>query len=261
MHELTFGGVAVCATYGVVLTEYDETPPQPKIYTVDVPYGADIDISDAVSGVAFYNRKHVIGLFYTGGTDQNDFEAKASQIYSALDGKRADYSLSWDTWHDTSQTPAVDVPYVYTGRIKVKSAQFMGYGSGLLTLEIEASPYKKKRHVSDTYTFDSSQEVTLLGGRKRVVPTITTDGNLFVGFGGSQVYLNAGKWTVADLVVDGSQNVSLYAAGTGTDAVLNDYWADTINDLKANTLASLYTKAGTVTEQRTVTFEYDWSDL
>lgn len=259
MHEFTFNGTAICSTYGLILTEYSETPPEPKVYTIEVPYGQDIDISDSVNGVAFHDRKHVVGLFYTGGKDQSDFEAKASQIYSALDGKRGEYSFSWDWWEDAS-TPPVRTYYTYTGRIKVASVEFMGFGSGLIKLEITASPYKLKERMHKAFTFDSAATVTLSAGRKRVSPTITTDGNVFVEYGPT-VYLNAGVWNVADLVIDGSQVVTLYAAGTGTDAILNDYWADTLNDLKNNTLASLYTKAGTVTEQRTVAFDYEWSEL
>ena len=258
-HELIFGGVAICSTYGLILTEYEEVPPAPKVYTIDVPYGSNVDISDSVNGVAFYDRKHVIGLFYTWGTEQSDFEAKASEVYNALNGKRADYSLSWDTW-STTATPPVVTPYTYTGRAVVTGVRFMGFGSGLITVEITSAPYKFKEHVSESYVFDSVQVVTVKAGRKGVSPVITTDGNLFVDFG-KTVMLNAGSWTIADLVVSGSKSVNLYAAGNGTEATLYDYWADELNDLKNNTLASLYTKAGTVTEQRHVTVQYDVYDL
>ena len=258
-HEITFNGTPICSTYGLVLTEYSETPPEPKIYTIEVPYGQDIDISDSVVGVAFKDRVHEIGLFYTGGTNQNDFEAKASQIYNALNGKRGTYTLSWDTWTDTA-TPPVTHGYIYTGRVKVTGVEFMGYGSGLIKLQITSAPFKFKETMQVVKTFDSSDTFTLYAGRKRVSPKITTDGPVYIDYG-KTAYVGAGTWTIADFIIDGSQNITLYAAANGTDATLGDYWADTLNDLKTRTLASLFTIAGTVVDPRIVTFEYEWSEL
>ena len=125
---MTFGGVNLKTSYGLIYSSFEEELPQAKVITVDIPAGSDLDITEALGYVGYHNGKHKITFLLYGET-QSERLTKLREIVTLVHGVRANYRLSWDG------------KYTFTGRGKV-SVSHLTETADLITLEIDREPWK-----------------------------------------------------------------------------------------------------------------------
>ena len=150
-YEVTFGGTGICGAVGAVLCGFEEVPPEPKIFKVDIPAGADIDITEAIGPVAFHNGVHrfKFALVLDGIQDRK------RELMSLVHGRRADYTLSWDEG------------YIFTGRAEVTAIERTSDHLETATVEIDRYPWKVKTesielevHPTATHDIEGSERIS-----------------------------------------------------------------------------------------------------
>lgn len=147
---ITFDGTNLKTAYGLQYSSFEEELPEPKVITVDIPAGLDLDITDALGVVGYHNGKHVLRFLLYGDTQAERLEKKR-KLVALMHGKRASYTLSWDSG------------YTYTGRCKV-SVEHLFDNADVVTIEIDRSPWKTHSresvdliaHPTATYTLEGS---------------------------------------------------------------------------------------------------------
>ena len=196
-NRLIVNGVDLTQKFQIILADgYTLTPPSIKTYTVDIPGGhGKLDLTEALFGDVAYNNRKQEFIFYL--IDVKDFEKAKTDISTMLHGKYFEYKMT------------MDPEYTYKGRFTIDSYSHTAFSSGNLgeiKISIDADPFKyKKDRVfvisaigGETYSFES--------GRKRVLPSIETDGLLKVIYNGKLFTLPKGTWKLNELVFNSGQN-------------------------------------------------------
>lgn len=164
--RLIVDGVDLTTEFRMILIDgFELQPPEPKVYTVDIPGGNGvIDLTEALGGeVAFKNRKQ---RFTFKTIYRQDFESVKTHVSNFLHGRYYRYNLTWD------------YGYEYRGRFSVVSYSHIGLAAGKLgeiVIEVDADPYK--------YLEDQSYKLAAVGGemyyfpsgRKPVRPVVQTN--------------------------------------------------------------------------------------
>lgn len=230
---ITFDGTNLKTAYGLRYSSFEEELPEPKVITVDIPAGLDLDITDALGVVGYHNGKHVLRFLLYGDTQVERLEKKR-ELIALLHGKRADYSLSWDSG------------YTYTGRAKV-SVEHLFDNADVLTIDIDRSPWKRHSRESVDLIAHPSVSYTLEGSTRyhTVQAILRQSGTTKVGSNAAVERAAAGTYTLAtdlygntvltftvndwlmyvdepDLVVNSSK-ISI----SGTDAVIDSTYTTT----------------------------------
>lgn len=196
-NRLIVNGVDLTQKFQMILADgYTLTPPSIKTYTVDIPGGhGKLDLTEALFGDVAYNNRKQEFIFYL--INVKDFEKAKTDISTMLHGKYFEYKMT------------MDPEYTYKGRFTIDSYLHTAFASGNLgeiKISIDADPFKyKKDRVfvisaigGETYSFES--------GRKRVLPSIETDGLLKVIYNGKLFTLPKGTWKLNELVFNSGQN-------------------------------------------------------
>lgn len=126
--ELVIGGKGMETHFGMrMLSAMELHPPEPKVYTVDIPGGDGvIDLTEAVSGDTSYSNRMQAFEFDALG----DFELTKTMVSSYLHGRTYDYTIPGDPG------------YIYRGRWAVASYEEIRTGRGRIRLVVDAEPYK-----------------------------------------------------------------------------------------------------------------------
>lgn len=166
----------------------DLQPPEVRETLVDIPGGGFLDLSEAYGSVAFGQREQSFE-FVLASHDGVAIEQEISTLLGLFHGQRCKFSLSWDA------------DYTYTGRWNVES--YENHGSfGTIALHVIAEPYKSAGIV--TYTLLGGEGIGLViqNGHKRVRPTIIVENTSKVAYGGQEWTLDAGTWTIDELLLE-----------------------------------------------------------
>lgn len=123
---IVFDGTDLVDDLGLVYSSFSETLPVPKVNLVKIPYGTDIDITEALGSVAYGTGTHVLTFLVYGSTEAARLQKKDAAI-ALLHGKRATYTLSWQQG------------VAYTGRAKV-DVRHLDETVDVLTVTITRSP-------------------------------------------------------------------------------------------------------------------------
>lgn len=167
---LTFDGTDLKTAYGLVYSKFEEELPQPKVITVDIPAGSEIDITAALGDVAYHNGKHTL-TFLVYGETQAERLAKTRGVVAKVHGVLANYKLSWK-------------PYTYKGRGTV-SVRHLTEKADLVTISIDRSPWATASqesvvldcHPTANYTIDDSKKLSNIKLEVNAVPyTVTVTG-------------------------------------------------------------------------------------
>ena len=92
--NLTFNGVDLRDTYGLIYSSFEEEMPEPKVIKVSIPAGLDLDITDSLGTIGMTNGRHVLKFLVYGETEADRLEAKRA-LMAMFHGRRATYELSW----------------------------------------------------------------------------------------------------------------------------------------------------------------------
>lgn len=182
---ITFDGINLKTAYGLIYSSFEEELPEPKVIKVDIPAGLDLDITDALGLVGYHNGKHVLKFLLYGDTESERLEKKRELIRD-LHGKKADYTLSWDSG------------YTYTGRGKVSIEHLFG-NADLLTIEIDRNPWKV--HTRDIIDLNAHPSVsyTMQGSARyhNIIAKLLQAGTTKIG-SNAAVSRTAGAFILAD---------------------------------------------------------------
>lgn len=136
----TIGGVHT-SDYGLTMTGYDITYPEPNRIQRDIPYGPTLDFTSAVLGDVPYKRRKLT-MTFDHVSNYMDFETALLALSNAVHGQWLQVILDSD--------PA----YYYQGVITVERTKDNPV-DGDVVITCDANPYKLERFPSDgTWKWD-----------------------------------------------------------------------------------------------------------
>ena len=257
--EVTFGSTPLCATFDLVVKHFEEDPPEPKTEVVEIPFGQDVDVTDAFGEIAFSNRTMTFEMLCLHGGDE--FRRTVSDIMALLHGQRSTFEISQDPG------------YTYQGRFRVTEADYSDRRFGGLTIEVDVDPWKIRP--SREYTFNAYPAVTRTfeSGRKTVRPEVDTLQDVYVTFKDETETFPAGTHSSANLAFTwGSNEVTFRCKDwwfyqQGNTLVVNDpyisYEADTETIVLADEIISAFSSPTLTLDdsKQMVTVRYSWRDI
>lgn len=216
----------ICEKFGCVISDFQQTPPKPKLHVVDIPAGNDLDITEALGAVAFHNATHTFKFAFTG----DDVLDRVRKFMAFVHGVTGLYVLSWDN------------TYTNRGRWQVTDIERITNECIVVTAEVDRAPYRTHdssvtvdAHPSATYTLEGSARYSNVSITLRQPATVLVDGE-------SLGELSTGTHDIA----------ALLTADTSITVVMDDWWYYLDGtDLIVN--PNHYTQSGT-----DVTFDSDF---
>ena len=181
-YTVTVGGTDICKAFGVTLSKFEQEPPPPKIITVDIPAGVDLDITNAIGATAFHNGLHRFVFAVVGA----DVVEKASYLKSFVHGYYKPYVLSWDG-------------YSYSGRWEVTRIERLSSNAALVTIEVSHYPIKTRRDVVDILANPAGSH-TVKGSQSYENVTIQLEQSGFVTFNRQTAHYEAGTHLLANAI-------------------------------------------------------------
>lgn len=256
-NRMIVDGVDLTERFAMILSDgYTLEPPEPKTYEVDIPGGdGKIDLTESLLGDTAYKNRNMEFSFYV--IDIENFEQVKTEVSNFLHGKAFNFQIT------------MDPGYTYHGRFSVSAYEHSSYNLGIvgvIKIKIDGNPFKYQE--DRVYKVDAigGKTVYLESGRKRVRPTIETNGFLKVIHNGKLVTLPKGSWAINDILFkDGINELYLNSYD-----IRNVTWGDlktnniTWGDMKAKRLYELYCSDGQgsyVFETWSDQLERTWSDI
>ena len=197
-NRLIVDGVDLTVRFQMILLDgYTLSPPEPKTYTVDIPGGDGvIDLTQSLTGdVAYKNRQQE---FTFAVINPDSFERVKTEVSNFLHGKEFDYQIS------------MDPGYTYHGRFSVKEHSHALYSYpglvGTFSIDIDAEPYKLKKHMSFKLNATGGKMFTLESGRKPVHPVMECSQPCRVRWKNAIVNVPAGTYRLNDVFFNYGQN-------------------------------------------------------
>lgn len=186
MNGITFGTLHSYDDLHLILLSKTISSPTIKTNIIDIP-GSDgqIDLTDYFGEVYYTNR--LITFEFATKVNPKIFLNLFSEVQNRLHGKMMKIILD------------EDLDYYYYGRINVNEWK-SNKRIGLITIEVDADPYKYKTYetkISEKIT--NKEDIILLNGRKRVIPKIIVDSDMTINFNGESYVLNVGTYEPSDI--------------------------------------------------------------
>ena len=202
MTGLKIGEKHTYLDFGLRMLSYTISPPEPKIKEIDVPgMNEPLDVSEYF-GEILYKRRKLTATFDMEEPDPDTFFERFSELCNCMHG------LTKKIIQDD------DLMYYYEGRIKIsyekKNALFYG-----ITISADVAPYKLcLEETIVSHNVSKELEVVLRNNRKSVIPTIITDSEFRLVFGGKSVTHSAGEFIIPALKLTETETV-VTCYGTG----------------------------------------------
>ena len=196
-NRLIVNGIDLTEKFKMVLLDgYTLSPPAPKTYVVDIPGGnGKLDLTEALfDDVVYDNRsqKFNFAVVYP-----KDFEKIKTEVSNFLHGRSFDYTMT------------MDPGYTYHGRFSINNYTHTSYSNGklgVIEVSVDADPYKVKPVQTLELDCIGGKIYNLVSGRKRVRPSIMTDGYLKVIYKDTLTVLKEGTWKINDVYFKSGEN-------------------------------------------------------
>jgi phage-related protein len=204
MRSIKFNDKYSYGDWGLILNQFLMSEPNPKEMYIDVPGGdSSIDLTEYLTGDIAYEDREFSATF--GITHPGETMDEITAVRSYIHGKKMRIELPDD--------PA----YYYTGRCKVSTSKSYPFVYLEVTARCEPWKYKKLPTIYNI-TIDSAgtKSIVCKNSRKRVIPTITADGEITVDFGGNSYTLNAGTHRITNIVFVEGDNKITFSGNDGT---------------------------------------------
>lgn len=225
MYGVTFDEKHTYNDFGLCCTSVEIGAPNVKKKVVNLK-GADgmLDLSEVFGRVLYGNRK----LKFTFDHEERNYTAWAthlSALFNYLHGKRRQITLDNDP------------NYYYDGRVAVKGTK-NNKPFSLVTIEIDAAPYKRELHDAMTYCWnwdkfsfldgvireyydirvDGSYTLVIFGSEMPIMPVIYSSTAMTATYNGVEYELHAGENKPYGLIISEGRS-ELVFTGTGTVSI------------------------------------------
>lgn len=178
--------------------------PQPKIYTVEIPFSSNvIDLTESFGEVAYQQRQvnFTLEKLRPKETWYQDYSNFVNQYNGRLVHLVAPY----------------DDGYYFKGRVSVAPMRRGDYLS--FDVSVLCEPYRYKEYetvVNFTIGATGTLTTTLVNSRKRVIPTIIVSASTQVAFGSISKSISTGTHILTDIVLVEGDNEITFNADNGT---------------------------------------------
>lgn len=196
--------------FGMFMTDFSVSPPEPQTAYVDVPFRDGLlDFSTALTGgVVKYKNRTVTAEFKTQDRTPDSWKSRYHTFVNYVQGQKLQLIFDYDP------------EYYYLGRISCdvsKDDQVIG----TISISADCDPYKYKLSPTvNEFDVSGSLSVTLPNDRMPTVPVVTTDAEITIQFGESTIVFPAGtRKSPALLLLEGANHMTL----TGTGHIKFEY--------------------------------------
>ncbi len=169
----------------LVLAPFVLPPAKPKSKYIDVPGGdGSIDATEATSEVK-YNDREFSFTFTVFPKDTLTFEERQTVVSNALNGKRCKITIEKDP------------DYYLIGRCTVNE-HLADKRLRQIVVSVRVAPYKLKQQKTVlSFDFLDFEEKTIIlpNSKKRVVPSISTNGSAYIYFEGKSIPVSSSEPT------------------------------------------------------------------
>ena len=222
---VSFGNFHSWTSWGLYLKSRPSVaPPKPKT-AYDELIGADgsLDLTEALTGDVKYGMRDLHFEFTTINARESWFDTFSS-VMNAIHGRRMRIVMDEDP------------EYYYEGRVTVNEFQSNKY-TGVIVVDAVCDPYKYAiTNTADDWLWDpfnfetgvirpyasievlaAGTSVNIVGGRKKVVPTITCSvSGMHVSFGSNTYDLDAGENRIYGIQLEEGVNTLQFYGADGT---------------------------------------------
>ena len=203
MNGVKFGDYHSYNDLSLILTSKTIGTPTPKTETIDIPGGDGVlDLTDFFGSVKYNNRK---------------LEFVFSRQYETPRNFLRSYSLVMDLLHGKKMQVILDdeSDVFYYGRVTVEK-WMSKKGIGTIEIEVDAEPFKQEISLSSYQrNVTSNATLSVQNTKMPVVPTIKTNAEFLISFGGFNEVYPAGTFTIPELEFTEGTN-QVYVEGTGS---------------------------------------------
>ena len=196
--------------FGMFMTDFSVSAPEPQTAYVDVPFrDGPLDFSTALTGgIVKYKNRTVTAEFKTHDRTPDSWKSRYHTFVNYVQGQKLQLIFDYDP------------EYYYLGRISCdasKDDQLIGAAS--ITADCDPYKYKLSPTVKE-FDVSGSLSVTLPNDRMPTVPTVTTDAEITVEFGESTIVFAPGTRKAPELLLlEGANHMTL----TGTGHIKFEY--------------------------------------
>ena len=204
MSGIKIGNKHSADDFGMFMTDFSVSPPEPQTVYVDVPFrDGPLDFSTALTGgIVKYKNRTVTAAFKTQDHTPDSWKDRYHGFVNYVQGQKI--SLIFD----------YDPQYYYLGRISCDAAKDdQLIGSFSITADCDPYKYKLSPTVKE-FDVSGSLSVTLQNDRMPTVPTVTTDAEITVQFGESTIVFPSGTRKAPALLLTEGEN-QLILTGSG----------------------------------------------
>lgn len=202
MNGVTFGNKHSYTDYGLILQSKTIGAATVKTKKVDIEGGHGSLDYTAFFGEPKYNNRTLTFTFIS-KMRPLEFVSSYSELQNALHGQKVDIILDEDP------------NYHYVGRLSVEDYSTSNK-TPTFTISADCEPFKLKNAITVvTQEVSGSATITLSNMRMKVVPTITTDAEMTIVFGGRSTTVSAGTFTIPTLELSKGDN-TVTVSGTGS---------------------------------------------
>lgn len=227
--EIYVGDTPLCETFGVVITDYVDTPPEPKTMQVTIP-GADgvLDLSEWFAHRPLFGKRTIEFTCYPNAAlDWVEIEQSLTKLRNFLHGRAYDFKLSWDEG------------YTYHGRFEVDTQKMFMQGMAL-KVKVACEPYKSKGIVEYLLNGELGKSYVVDGPAHDALAVITTQSNAIVNINGTSFFLSPGVWSSdAARLHNGKNTIAVNTTPDYGTALWRDYTGDKWSRFDGLTLSYL----------------------
>lgn len=202
MKGITFDGLHSYDYFNLILSNKTIGTPSPKTEVIDIP-GSDgvLDLTEFFGEVKYQNRS--LSFEFSTVVPKSQFMDLFSKVQNALHGKKMRIILD------------ADPEWFYMGRITVSEWK-ADKTIGMLTIDCDCEPFKQSIYTTTvSKVVASNATIALANDKMPCVPTITTNAEFLVSFGGYNDIYPAGTFTIPELELHEGTN-QVYVEGNGS---------------------------------------------
>lgn len=203
MKGVTFGSYHSFRDFGLILLPNNAIgTPVPKTELIDIPGGDGmLDFTEAFGDVKYGNRP--LSFEFSTLVLQEGFMSLFSSIQNALHGQKLKIILDDDP------------DCYYIGRITVSEWK-ADRRIGRISIDCDCEPFKQSIYTTTvSKAVASNATIALANDKMPVIPTITTNAEFLISFGGHNDIYPAGTFSIPELELREGVN-QVYVEGNGS---------------------------------------------